>query len=256
MKKPDLIGSVARITHAACRRSTLSCVAALAATNALTVGGLANAQSTQFVDFGTNFQVSGTNAPNTFSGTYSLNDGNTSLDGGALVLNTSTYAAAGGGEWVIFTFNTPSGSLSSNPSDPYELTLSNVVLTPAGIAATPTMAYFGFGNNGVLESATNNYPGYAPQLETNPFTGSGNVFGFIPGRASQISDQINLGAINQLSLLGYTNTSGLSTYQVGFLLEPVPEPSTLWLVLGGLALLGLTRSRRMLGSLPRLSATC
>jgi hypothetical protein len=255
MKEPNQIGSLATVMHAAFRNNALLGGAALAATLALAVGERANAQSTQFVDFGTSFQVSDTNAPDTFSGSYTLNDGNTSLDGGALVMNTSTYAASGGGEWVIFTFTTPSGSLSNDPSSPFELSFTNVMLTPAGQAATPSEFYFGFGNNGTLESATNNYPGYAPQLETNPFTGSGNVFGLPATRQSYISDGINLGAINQLSLLGYTNTSNLNTYQAGFLLEPVPEPSTLWLLLGGLSLLGLTRSRRLLSSLPRLSAT-
>jgi hypothetical protein len=206
------------------------------------VGQRANAG---FLNVGGSFQVIGTNAPNTFSETDTLALGTMPIDSGALALTVSSVAAAGGGEWAIFDFQTPPGtSIAGNQNDNWEMRVEQVPIVRPAVFAH---GYLDWGTDGTLFSPTSDAGANLP-LETNPVTGSGLVFG--QPDASPVTTTVSVfGFANTfdgfLSQAGFT-PSQVNEFQIGFLLDPVPapEPTSGLLLLSGLAITGFAIRRR------------
>src|SRR5215831_5347236 len=142
--------------------------------SAIGISALALGQPAQasFLNLGSSFNLSLTNAPNTASETDTLTAGTTTVDGGALSLNVTSVAAAGGGEWEVFTFTTTSGGAIGTAALNWQIALSNVSLTQT---LNATQFFIDWGTNGTLFSPTTNHGNLS--LETNPITGLGNVLG-------------------------------------------------------------------------------
>jgi hypothetical protein len=130
MMKQGLINPIAGAIHAVPRRGVTPCATLLAAALAI---GIASPAHAEFLDLGSTFQLAGTNAPNNFSETDTLAVGTTAVDGGFLFLTLSTSAAAGGGEWIVFTLQTISGvPIAGDLATDWAMSVDNVpIVTPA-----------------------------------------------------------------------------------------------------------------------------
>jgi len=191
-----------------------------------------------FLNLGGNFQVIGTNAPNNFSETDTLALGTMPIDSGALALTLSKVAAASGGAWAIFDFQTPPGTpIAGNLNADWEMQVNSVPIVQPAIFAH---VYLDWGTDGTLfptSDAGANLP-----LETNPVTGSGLVFG--QPDATLVTTTVDVfGFANTfdsfLTGAGFT-PSQVNEFQIGFLLDPVPapEPTSGLLLLSGLVMTG------------------
>jgi hypothetical protein len=191
----------------------------------------------EFLNFGGSFQVIGTNAPNNFSETDTLALGTVPIDSGALALTVSTVAAASGGEWAIFDFQTPPGTtIAGDLNANWEMHVNNVPIVQPAIFAH---SYLDWGTDGTLFSPTSDLGANRP-LETNPVTGSGLVFG--GPEATPVTTVVDVFGFADtfngfLTGTGFT-PSEVNEFQIGFLLDPVPtsEPTSGLLLLSGLVM--------------------
>jgi PEP-CTERM motif len=176
--------------------------------------------------------------------------------GGSInIFNTSiNFSAAGGGNSYagVFTENV----LKNDPNNPwgmgaetfvYTITVNSAVSANGGIEGIQHFTPGGFG--GVLTSVGYLVSGSNDPTSINRQAGSGTIvdFSFIPG-------QIAAGQTE--TVVVYTNATFLGVNSAGLnddvattvtpLLGPslVPEPTSMSLIGGGLALLGLLRFRR------------
>lgn len=196
----------------------------------------------QFVNFGGSFQAIGTDAPNDFSETDTLALGTTMIDGGALTLNVTNSITSGGDEWVVFDVKTTSGGpIAGDLNANWGMQFNDVPLLSLAMI---THLYLDWGTAGALVSPTNNLGGNLP-IETNPFTGSGLVYGepvAIPLTSFLLDVNGFADTFSGFLTPNGFDPGGLNEFQVGVLL--VPEPVSLALLGSGLAGLGLLRRKR------------
>jgi hypothetical protein len=197
----------------------------------------------EFLNFGGSFNAVGSNAPNNFSETDTLTLGTTLIDGGMLNLTVSTLPAAGGGEWVVFNVETASGGpIAGDLNANWGMSLSHV---PLLMPAVLTQFYLDWGNSGGLTSPTGNAGGNLG-IETNPVTGLGLVYG---GATSTLLTTTLFGNGFADTFAGFLAPNGfdpsaLIQFEIGELLDPVPEPFSLSLLGVGVVGLGLMRRKR------------
>jgi hypothetical protein len=210
---------------------------------AASFAGWPSSAHAEFLNFGGSFQAIGSNAPNNFSETDTLTLGTTPIDGGILDLTVSTSAAAGGGEWVVFNVQTTSGGpIAGDLNANWGMSMSNVpLLMPAVLAHF----YLDWGTSGTLTSPTGNAGGNLG-IETNPVTGSGLVYG---GASSTLLTTTLFGNGFADTFSGFLapngfNPGALNQFQIGELLDPIPEPFSLSLLAVGVIGLGVTRRKR------------
>jgi hypothetical protein len=201
---------------------------------------------------GSTFTVDASSSPDTFDETATLTNGIVqSLDGGALNLVVSIVPAGGGDQWLVFDYNTSSGSPLSQGSDDwsvYEVGLQ--AYNPVTFIA----AYLQFSINGVAQTPTGNiFGGYSIASSPVPgFTGTGwAASGFsaifdspLPTLGSYISPWAYLGATG-------VNYAGVNGYEEALEFSPTtaatPEASTWAMMLlgfAGLSFAGWRASRR------------
>jgi hypothetical protein len=218
--------------------------------------GVAGPADAELLQLGGSFQVMGTDAPNTFSENDILTLGTTSIDGGLLNLTLTTMPAAGGEEWIIFTFQTATGaSIAGVLNAAWEIQVENVpISTPSALYSS---FYLDLGTNGVLTNPDNN-TGFNLTLETNPVTGSGTVFGQTGG--FDVENPFYFGFLYVDTFSSHLSSWGLdpatvNEFQMGALMEPIggstsppsptqaPEPASGILLLSAFAALGAARRR-------------
>jgi hypothetical protein len=123
-------------------------------------------------NLGGSFTLTGTNAPDDYSESVTLNPGTTTVDGGTVTLTQSILASAGGGEWVIFDFRTANGGVfANNPNSDWELLLQNI---PLQQPSEVLQIYLDWGTNGTLAGPTNNTNSNL-SLETNKLRNFGGA---------------------------------------------------------------------------------
>jgi hypothetical protein len=215
------------------------------ATLALAVCGPAGAS--ELFNLGSTFNVSGTNAPNTYTASPTLNSGSTTIDSGALTV-TQSFVNVPGGEWFVFDLRTTSGGSIGTLGTNWTVNVGGV---QANQLVTALQAYSTFGVSGVLSSPAACITANPCTIETNPITGSGSVY-----RANNFSGTGMAGGFNT-SILPFDalQTSGafpsataLNEYQFGFEVRaatPLPAALPLFATgIGGLGLFGWRRKRR------------
>ncbi|HYM32504.1 MAG TPA: PEP-CTERM sorting domain-containing protein, partial [Candidatus Cybelea sp.] len=166
----------------------------------------------------------------------------TLIDSNALLLFQTIIPEPGGNEWIVWTFVTTSGGpIAGNLNANWTLQVGSVPLT-----GTFALKHFfnDWGTNGLLVSPTSANGSNNP-LETNPITGVGKVFGqnlFIPTNVAG-------GTSSAFTFSGFLggagfNPSTLNTFQVGELLGPIPEPSSIAVLGAGLIAFAAVRRRK------------
>jgi len=215
------------------RKSAVLAAAVLAASSLDASAGL-------FTPGGT-FTVDASSSPDSFDETATLTNGiSQSLDGGALNLVVSIVPAGGGDQWLVFDYNTSSGSPLSQAGDDWSV-------YEVGLQAPHSVnfiaAYAQFSISGVAQTPTGNiFGGYS--IESNPVPGfTGNGFGASGFSAIFDSPLPSLGTyISPWAYLGATgiNYAGVNGYEEALEFAPtaVPESSTWAMMLLGFAGVG------------------
>jgi hypothetical protein len=194
---------------------------------------------------GSTFTLIGTNFPNDFTQTVTLNPGTTLIDGGILSL-TQSIVDQNGGEWLVLDFQTTDGGdIAGSQNAHWEIDENNVHLVKSSIW---TQRYFDWGTDGVLANPTSLItpePGLA--IATNPITGSGDVFlrTITVGPFKFLDYGVFLTPFSSLGKSGIDPTD-VNEFQNGLFVSPVPEPRSLALLASALAGLGffVRRARR------------
>ncbi|HUN73016.1 MAG TPA: PEP-CTERM sorting domain-containing protein [Steroidobacteraceae bacterium] len=198
----------------------------------------------QIAALGTQDVFQGVNSPTSFTEYDTLTLGTTTTEAGTLDVNLSIVPNGHGGEWDIFTFESASALAGTLDADwsiygAYYITQNAVF---SGF-------YLGFGTDGSLISPTSDTGSILPE-ETNPVTGSGQVFG--QGYDIPVSGFVNFNAYTDtfdsaLTGWGYAPVD-VNTVQIAVELNPVnagvPEPATLAIFGSALAGLALVRRKR------------
>jgi hypothetical protein len=199
---------------------------------------------------GSSFTVTGTNAPDSFTSSASLIPGPQSLDGGNLLLTVSTVATAGGGEWILFDYNTPNAQPIGHAA--LNWALSEVGVQTA-VATNFDQSFASFDINGANEHPTSSvFPGFS--VVANPVPG-GTGFGlgatgfsapFPAGPLSSLGSFIN--PWGQLDATGINSTT-TSSYEEALHFSPqvvvsTPEPYSIALLGFGVLGLGFVTAKR------------
>jgi hypothetical protein len=129
------------------------------------------AQSDPLYDVGGSMTVSGTNAPNSYFETSTLQLGAaTGIDSGALNLTPSIVDAADGAEWLILHWSTSEGAaIVGNTNSSWQTQAVVPFLVPANALGY----YLDWSSNGTLLTPTAPFGSAVPG--TNPVTGVGTV---------------------------------------------------------------------------------
>lgn len=190
-------------------------------TGLLAIAGSGSGWADPIFKVGSAFTLIGTNFPNNFTQTVTLNPGTTLIDGGTLSF-TQSIVDQNGGEWLVFDFQTTDGAnVAGNQNAHWEIEENNIRLVKF---SNWTERYFDWGTNGVLANPTTIPPSFAEpglSLATNPITGSGTVF----LRTVTISDTIFLDydvtvtPFSSLSMTGIDPTD-VNEFQNGLFVSP------------------------------------
>lgn len=207
--------------------------------SAVNVGSCNPPRADPIFNIGSTFTVVGTNSPNNFTQTVTLNPGTTSIDGGLLNL-TQSIVDQGRGAWLVLDFMATTGNIAGNQTSPWEMQENGVRLVAP---SNWTERYFDFGTDGVLANPTSTFPDGTSTtsvvLGTNPITGSGTVFLGTQTLCTSCTFINHFTDIDPFSTLGDRgiNPADVNEYQTGLFLTPAPEPSGLLIfitALGGL----------------------
>jgi len=220
----------------------------MAAVTALVVASPTPAHADPVFSIGSTFSVTGVNFPTNFAATSATLGTPANLNGGQLTLAESFTAISATQEWVVFNFAGINGAnggpapIIGNTELNFSMSISGVQTTEPAVLSSP-FAYFT--DNGTPYEPLTAASGFG--VESNPITGSFNVFdfdGFSPGGpTSTFGLNIFSDPASFLSGEGVDPTTA-NDFHFGALLTlaPVPEPASLMIL--GTGLLGLAAAGR------------
>jgi hypothetical protein len=203
------------------------------------------AGASELFNLGSPFGVSGTNAPDSYFATVTLNAGSTTIDNGALTV-TQSFVNVPGGEWFIFDLQTTSGGPIGSATTNWTVGALSIQTTQL---VTALGAYFTWGVSGTLTSPSGCF-GATCTIETNPVTGSGEVYrANFSGTGTNPSFSTSVFPFGVLGTSGaFSDAADLNEYQFGIELRaatPLPAALPLFATgIGGLGLLGWRRKRK------------
>lgn len=215
------------------------------------VAGVAHAS---FIETGSAFTLSATNAPDTYTATTTFG-GTVSVDGGAASLTMSQIAGACSGcEWDIWTLTTTSGGPIAGNADAYwDITMSYVLSKPADfIAVVDQWTY-----NGTPVSPINNFGGICCASSTNPATGGEAYYNYgfsgpLAAGTQSNWDQIYVDPYSYAYSGGIPADANGFTWALEFSPVATPLPAALPLFasgLGAMGLLGWRKKRKNAGAI-------
>jgi len=211
----------------------------LAAGLATALAWIAPARADAILNTGSNFTVTATDAPTNYTDSGGVLGSTSLIASGTIQVSESVTVLNNNQEWVVFGFSTVSGGAFVGSS---AATFSLAIAGVQTVARTVESNVFAwFATNGTPSSSITAGSGFS--VETNPITGSGQVFDF--GNSSSSLNQshsLNIRA-NPASFLGVrgVDIANANQFYIGGLLT-VPEPASMGLF--GFGALGLAALRR------------
>ncbi len=214
----------------------------LAPIMAAALAWIAPARADAILNTGSNFTVTATDAPTNYTDSGGVLGGTSLIAGGTIQVSQTVTVLNNYQEWVVFGFSTVGGGAFVGSS---AATFSVAVSGIQTVAPTVESNVFAwFATNGTPSPSITAGSGFF--VETNPITGSGQVFDFGNGSSSlNQSHSLNIRA-NPASFLGTrgVDIANVNQFYIGGLLT-VPEPASLTLFgFGAFGLAALRRRRR------------
>lgn len=198
---------------------------------------------------GATFQVQASGAPDTYTENVALTPGTTLIDGGAVSLTIGVVPATGDSQWLTFDYRTTSGTSMGHAGQYWSISEAGL---NAAIPVTFTAAYLQFTHDGTALVPTGNiFGGYG--FESNPVPGQTGTGWGVGGFSAPLGSGPLIALGTFISPWDYLNATGIDStqangYMQALLFEPtnpVPEPASAALMLGGIASITFLRQRRL-----------
>ena len=211
----------------------------LAAGLATALAWIAPARADTILNTGSNFTVTASDAPTNYTDSGGVLGSTSLIAGGTIQVSETVTVLNNNQEWVVFGFSTVSGgAFIGSGAATFSLAITGIQ-TVAPTVESNVFAWFA--TNGTPSPSITAGSGFF--VETNPITGSGQVFDFGNGSSGlNQSHGLNIRA-NPASFLSArgVDIANANQFYIGGLLT-VPEPASLTLF--GFGALGIAALRR------------